>query len=539
MMAMGGKVWLAAAGIFVLALLVRLSFEQPHLHFDECYHVLAAEGLNETGVPVIGEGEPYRRGLGYTHAVAWSYQLFGESVRSARLPSVLAGALLAAVVFAFTFRHAGPAAGWTAGLMVALSTILIHYSLLSRFYMAQCLMIFVVAALVYELSRPTRWWQMALLLGGSLAAGAVALHLQISSVVPLGVIGGWLLLVWFGRLFTARTSWQGRAGVCAGLAVLMAAAGAVAYQAGFLDLLLAKGDRVDLWAASRQHDYAYYHNQFLWWHPLLWRVAPLLVVVGLVVRPKLTLFCGLIFAAGFIVHSFAAWKAPRYVMYVMPFFFVICSIAIVGIGAAAHRWIVPRLARSASPPARRRVGVAFTAVFVLLVVAALGVRGDFRETPRGLAGAAPRTIHPQANWRAAVPVLAPLIASCDAHLSSANVKSQHHFGRVDYALNASQLRQREQFVVDWRLDTPIITEPEALQRVMQDAASGVVVVEKGHWRDLRFVPVPLSEFIETHLEAIALPEASGVLAFRWPPSDRSPSAGPLPPTAAPAPSSSP
>src|SRR5918992_793088 len=112
--------WLEPLLLCSLALAVRLAWLHADLHIDELYHLLAARGWSESGIPRIGEGV-YDRAFLFTALIGWWQEIFGAGVLVARLPSVIAGTALVLAVFLWTRRVAGPLAAWVAGLLLAFS----------------------------------------------------------------------------------------------------------------------------------------------------------------------------------------------------------------------------------------------------------------------------------------------------------------------------------------------------------------------------------------------------------------------------------
>src|SRR5215207_2563060 len=94
----------------VLALAVRLNgldWRDGDLSTDEARLVLAAKGMLATGLPILPSDRVYTRGLVTIYATAPSVALFGVHDWSARLPSVIAGALLAPATFLLARAVAG------------------------------------------------------------------------------------------------------------------------------------------------------------------------------------------------------------------------------------------------------------------------------------------------------------------------------------------------------------------------------------------------------------------------------------------------
>jgi 4-amino-4-deoxy-L-arabinose transferase-like glycosyltransferase len=130
------KHWPYALALTLLALTLLAGAIRVHglagpdgsLNTDEARLTLAAEGVQRTGLPVMPSGRIYTRGLLNGYLIAGSFALMGRSDFAARLPSVLAGALLVPVVFLLGRAVGGTAAGLAAAVFAVLSEPLVYYS---------------------------------------------------------------------------------------------------------------------------------------------------------------------------------------------------------------------------------------------------------------------------------------------------------------------------------------------------------------------------------------------------------------------------
>jgi hypothetical protein len=115
----------------VLALVVRLNgldWRDGDLSTDEARLVLAAQGVLETGWPILPSDRLYTRGLVTIYATAPSLALFGVHDWSARLPGIVAGALLAPAVFLLAQPIAGTIPALAAAVFVVLAAPLVSWS---------------------------------------------------------------------------------------------------------------------------------------------------------------------------------------------------------------------------------------------------------------------------------------------------------------------------------------------------------------------------------------------------------------------------
>ncbi len=128
---------IACAAIIVLALAVRLiGLGRVSLDFDEYLHVFAAKSLIATGHPALPSGNDYPRALPYTHLVALSMRLFGDSETAARLPSVVFGVLLVLLAGAMTRRWWGNGPAVLAMALLAIEPYGLQLSGVCRMYTA-------------------------------------------------------------------------------------------------------------------------------------------------------------------------------------------------------------------------------------------------------------------------------------------------------------------------------------------------------------------------------------------------------------------
>ena len=138
----------APVTVFVCALLLFcINLDRPP-HPDEMHHALVAQHLLETGRPMLDQGE-YKRGIAYTWCVAISYEIFGEGLASARAPSVLFVAVVAAILFVWVRIEAGFVAAWIAAGLFVTSPMAVEVAQFCRFYSLHMLSFLLGAICVY------------------------------------------------------------------------------------------------------------------------------------------------------------------------------------------------------------------------------------------------------------------------------------------------------------------------------------------------------------------------------------------------------
>ncbi|MFM2044898.1 MAG: hypothetical protein RLY86_3474 [Pseudomonadota bacterium] len=385
----------AQAGlVFALALALRLfGLEAAPIHFDEYYHLLAAESWQETGTLAILSGE-YRRTPHYTQLVGLAQQALGGGIWAARLPSALAGAATVAVLFLWvrlalamegrvvrvpggTTASGYPASGhpslghptsghptsgqsapghpgrteaWLAALAAAVLPELVELSQMVRFYALHGLLILLAAipawSLGLRLGSPGAAWAdrtvgsrggagLRAIVGLALLCGILllgALTLQSTTLIAgLAVAAGVLALI------VTDHGWQLPTGRTRWLligGVLLGLGGVATLAAeGRLDGIWAAYRETALWNAANRDHVTYYHWYMKDTLGALWILFPAAVIVAIARAPRFALFCTVVFGVILVLHSFAGMKNGRYIAYGLPFFAILWAIALPAAGA--------------------------------------------------------------------------------------------------------------------------------------------------------------------------------------------------------------
>ncbi|HVP27640.1 MAG TPA: hypothetical protein VMW35_00590 [Myxococcota bacterium] len=518
------------AAVFAIALAVRIPLVRQEYANDEIFHVLAARRFLLDGTFQIHLGEPYVRAEAFTRLVAASFALLGEGPVAARLPALLAGALTAAVAFAWLRASGERLAAWIAGLLVAFDPELVRLSAMCRFYTPQHLVFLLGLVAVGAATAPGRGLAGRALLG---AAAALAFHeadtLQEVSRVGLLGIGTFVGLVAIGALLRKKPRPMALAAV--GLLALVAAGaiGTWAYRSGFLAENLAAARYVDLWASPAADMPRFYHYWLVDTYPTLWTLFPAAALVALSVRPRVALLCACTFGVGIAVHSALATKAPRYVSYLLPSFLIVSALALSRVAPALER--VAERVSAAIPelgarPRPARLS-AMTAAAACIVFAIAG-NSAFVATLR-LVGADPSLRDSitmgkaTLSWTRAAAALAPELAEADVVLTTDAMKALYYLGRVDYELHLDHLWEdvppggspRPEWSLDTKLGVPLVSRPESVARILACHPRGLVVAQTGFLESDFVAPPETRALLVARTEPIELPALWGVTARRW------------------------
>lgn len=514
---------IAAAALLLASLtLYALNLDRPP-HPDELYHILAARGLLETGEPRIAEGL-YLRAYPFTWIVAQSFALFGESLATARLPSVVATALVVVMLFLWVRREAGETAAWLAGGLYAVSPFAVLIAQFCRFYALQTLAFMLGLWLVHGLLRRDHGWR-GLLWRGIAAATlfAFACLLQPTTLIGLVALATWAGPVLLWRLFTAPAlSARIQALLAAALALLALTVLVLAAASGLLGELWRTYREVPLFNEENRDAFWYYHVWYVLFYPTLWPAVGILALAAWIRVPWTGSFATVVFATAFLLNSFAGPKSLRYIAYAQPLLFVIWGIGLAALFPALERFVDrlrDGLAMALAFCGRHASGVATGLVAVAFLLLVL-VNPFWLRTVTVIADIPVPPEKPSTDWRKAAGTLAPLLAQVEVVVDTEELGPLYFLGRHDILYSPSKFGelppdQQHDFGRDMRTGRPVIGSLEALERVLRCYPSGLFLA---HESDLG-VPHRLNSevllLLERHAEPLTLPEGAHVLAWTW------------------------
>jgi len=515
------------AFLFVASLALRLVQLDHTPHMDELFHVFAARSVLADGTLAIAGGEPYERARGFTYLVAGMFRLFGESLVAARVPSVVFGSLMVPILYLWVRANSNRAAGWLAAVLLCLYPGSLYLSQLARFYAGHGLLFLVTSIAVWKLvdSEPRGVVRIGYF-AVAIVCLAVALHLQITTLMGLaGIAVAAFVVALPGMVSAVRRSRLARIGAVVALAALGLLL-ARALDPARAQSILSVYRFSDLWARDGAEVFQFYHYHLLGDYPVLWLLLPFLVLASATVAPRFTLYSAIAFSIIFLGHSFAAWKSARYIFYGMPFFFALAGVGISALWprmVAIARTALQRLSGGVLAPAVLRIGAIALTCAGLAFAAAGG--SAFRLTWRMLV--VPDSewqlelqYRGEPDWRAVAAALRPQLDEAQVVISSADLKPIYYLGRLDIVLSATELVRNSNGSLPEFTPTdfsmrPAVSTVASLDLVMRCTASGVVLVERAHWRNPWAVSPTVADFIETRMTRIDVPPGSWIQAFRW------------------------
>jgi len=528
--------WVSFAMVLSVALLFRLLQLNHAPHFDEFYHLLAANSLLGDGDMCIAEClYPYDRGAGFTYLVAGAVGLFGSSLVVARLVSVLAGVLLIAGVFWWSWRAAGTTAAWAAALLLGLSPEAIYVSQFIRFYAWHALLIWIGGAglffAVHPTSRPRSIlrWRLGLAGLGVLALLG-ALSLQITTGIAIVGIAAWLLLdpiaSWLVREVRHRP-WRVAASAV-GVFVVAATAVLIAFRTDLAADLWSRYRAVNMFEVAQAWNTLYYHQLLLETYPTLYSLLPVAFVIALWKRPAAAKYCAGVFGVALVLQSGGGFKGARFLFYAMPFFFAIWGIALATVLPPLVAGARQAMASWLDCGERSRLAATGGALLLgLVAVSLVGTNSAYVTTIRMATlsdsefPSHQERYRGRPEWRPAVETIKAISDTADVVVTSASVKALYYLGRSDAELDASHLFTRSGFMpdysLDWRVGRPVIRSAESMARLLSCHSNGLIVIENHAWaRDWGVLPEN-AEYIAENTEELPLPDGSDLRLFRWGP----------------------
>jgi hypothetical protein len=521
--------WLEGLVVFVLAAAVRVpGLAEGALH-DELYTFLAARGLTSDGTfSLVAGGAPYTRASAFTRLVAGFLDALGPSLVVGRLPALIAGAMTAALLFLW-LRFAGQRwAAWIAAGLVAVDPVLIQLSQVVRFYTFQHLLFLLGCVLVYALAvgdrRPAPRAGLAL---AALASFAAAVHLQVISVI--GLAGVALYAGIEAAPAVARAAERGpiRRALAWGIPAAVAVGVALFVGLGGLDYLVEMGTYADLWAQNRVDNLRFYYAELHASYAVALSLLPALLLLAVLRAPRAAALAGAVVVVGLVVHSLLAWKAVRYIAYLLPFFFAVVALGTVH--AAPALVGLTRAAMDRLPGGPRRGGVSLRVVpvavtAVVLLVAAVGNRA-FLQTAR-LLGRDHARAFPLMHTADGPVAWPPFAASVDTLLgpwtvvaSTEDLKAIFYLGRLDFAVSRDHLHTRAgvlpEFSLDRRVNAPVVSTPESMAAIMGCHEEGIFVAQRTSLGRSPTSSRGVAAYVATVADSVPVRRSWGIKAYRW------------------------
>jgi len=466
--------------ILTIALISRVALLELPPIYDELYQFLPSVNWANIETLSILDGI-YSRAANFSRLIALSFDISGrQDLWTARFfPSVLPGALLVLVVFAWTRAIIGkPASLIVAGLMV-FWPLGIEVSQYIRFYALQGFVFFCAAALAYYITDRTQsLWRLSICIVLMISLFLFSLQLQTLSLVGGAAVVLWLVIDKYS--FFVNLNWK--------ILIL----GLICAVATGIALLLSLGDYInDLWVGFRWQawpgpiDYTFYHRVFRVSYPTLWTLFPIALGVALLKNPRPALLCILVFGISLVVQSLGGLKAQRYVYSTMPFFFVIWAICLQA-AIPSLRHLMGQLRAHLDSKVGGLFGrftiIAFTVGCLSFVV---GSNPAFVNSISLITGTKKEKLlgKKRWDWHNATELSAPWIKDGAFVVTTEELYATYWLGDFDLGFNQARYRELalllpgepEPFVADPRTGRPMIGQFPDLKKVMECEPVGIIL----------------------------------------------------------------
>lgn len=300
-------------GLFLLALAYRLTFAAPPFWVDEFSTASQALEYLAHGWGIFNFGGFIEHHNVTTYSlVALAFSFFGVSEWSARLPSMIIGALVPVVVYMVGKDLYSKRVGFAASILTIFSYLEITWSRQARGYVLQQLLVLIFLGIVYRFSQSTeRRVRLKLFVVGVIVA---LLGMLTHSFFIFPIIASVIFLLFFSRKLFSDIFWNPRA---------------MAALTGSAVILLIFTPVLDRIRSSLSSGVFGLTNNLAYYHSYLWRehgVITLLAILGFLVgfhtyRRATTLLAihGLVMIA--FVTFFVGATDTRYLLLFFPWVF--------------------------------------------------------------------------------------------------------------------------------------------------------------------------------------------------------------------------
>lgn len=518
--------WTEAGLMLLIALTVSLLYSRTGgdpLFWDEYYHLLAARSWAENGTLTVGEGA-YTRGAWLSIMVGWLFRTFGESVSVARLPGVMALSLWALTVFVWVRAVAGRTAAWLAALSFCLSPLVLINTVMVRFYgMAGLLFWLGCVAIFLAQGRRRFLAERAFLVVASLILLWACLRITPPAKLWVACLALWLA----GVAVVEGVQSRRRVMILGGGSALLVLLGIWAYWSGWLPEMWGYFRRVPAWGMGRGGDLRWYEHLIRQDYPAFWTLLPVAAILAVVRRPLAGTMCTVGFGAGLVLLSLSGSKGERFILPLLPFFFVLWGIAIAELIPGLRSRILALLSltplRDPNPTTLRLGGhvlLAGVLVFALLMTPGFSrVRHVLTREARSLDRVPQGRAASPAAWEEVGRLLSPVLEEVDVVITANSLQTLYHVGSYDFAMRGTvipELHPPEEFGMDLRTGRPAISALESLKQIMDRENHGLVFGERFRWRHpWEGFTDDVTDYILANMEEVPLPEELGVIAYRW------------------------
>ncbi|MCA9471150.1 MAG: glycosyltransferase family 39 protein [Nitrospirales bacterium] len=555
---MGKASWVALClSVLFIAVMLRVShLGDADYGLDEIFHVYVAQELINGDPPILPSGFHYERGLPYSYLVAIAGSVGGFNETALRMPSVLFGVLVIALVYGFTARWYSAFAGLIAAFITTFSPIEVALSREVRMYTMLQFLFLLIAFLFYEgfetsssqhHPHPGRallktWFvpyevrPIFLLWAGLLFLLAWRVHALIQPAMS-GIIAYMLVMAGMAVVMKGLPRPLRQKYMVSGLAVLLGGiVGSVLFPEKVAKLL-AESHSIPLFYEERAYNWNYFRWELLDEYPIIFGTLTFSFLVCIVKQPKLGLFLGVVFVVPFLLHSLVfTFKTYRYIFHLLPLMYIAAA---VGISACLSSvWSAGcRLNAKASVPSN---------LWTVIVAGTLGaaMMGMLINMPWFM-----RTVKDYStdfqlphfadvqhhHWKKAMAYIIQHQKEGDVIISASAIHTKYYGASQPlYAMNDVRLRLnmyrnlQDEYgnLIDYASGAVVLKDLEDVKRVLREHHSGWFMTYL--WRRERFwnhpdrlIPVTgtfpdeVFRYLDGNLERKTIPGVPDIAVWRW------------------------
>jgi len=314
---------------------------------DELYHVVAAQSILEGSGPVIpGRGE-YRRAFIATSMTVVGFTLFGESEWSARFPFALVSLLFLVVAYMTIAARFSRLLSLITVLLLALTPQFLQVGRECRMYAPFVLLYFIGVFMAHKALEPP--------LGGDRRSPvSVILALGLAGVAFLSAMSlqflafnfGFTLTLYCLAMIAYLAARQGLGPAARSRYALLFGLMCLAGLVGWLLLPDLSAKLIDLARTPMAWDTRGHPAPFCLWffnyyYPAFWFIYPIGAVILIHKYGRLGVFIVCAFVPVLLAHMFLFTSriAERYLLYILPFFFLVSAGVIESLVWALAEWI--------------------------------------------------------------------------------------------------------------------------------------------------------------------------------------------------------
>lgn len=483
---------LGAARVFViavcLALLSRLGLLSFLPVYDELYHILAAQGLNQSGQPAILDGT-YSRVLVFTASNALVMDLFGaDSIWHSRFVlSVIPSAAMTGIIVLWTYKELGCRASALVMLFMLFWPIGIEVAQFNRFYALHGMLLWTFLLSAYfatQNHRPTlhRFLYTAI----SVLSGICAYHMQDTTLIAFAAFAGWAILYFCAPVAIARPKKFLKP------VVLIGIVGGVLLLTGLLysfrETVYYYINLLTWDPTGKSIDPTYYSRRIRDSYPIFWGITIFLFILSLKRDARAAFFFAMIFFVQISVLSISSHKGDRFLFALMPSIFILWSAGIIGflnLFSGKRRGFWDEAIGQYTWIPRRLTIIALTGTAFLFLCATTPAITRAGAMMLGLRGQDSLLRSPRFNWETAPEIGKDILLADGIVVTRKELHALHVLGDFDFGFNKSRLAELGTgsipFTIDPRTGRPMIDNLTSLEKVISCYPTGMFLVSARWW----------------------------------------------------------